>query len=142
MGQDKSNLLKQISKLLILIATKLGNLLINFCSFDLSYPILKKDIFIEHLYIVLLYKCSFLTLFASIYYFIFYFFVVVIFKSLIIHLCLGVLLIHLSIHSFILSFIFIYFIINLIIHLFIYSFNNADLSMMKVTVLYKNSVLF
>ena len=54
-----------ISKLLILIemaagqknyqavAIKISNLLICFCSFDLSCPILKEGIFIENAYIVL-----------------------------------------------------------------------------------------
>ena len=47
------------------------NLLICFCSFDLSWPILEKDNFIENMYIVL--SClikyhSFLTLFVSIYF--------------------------------------------------------------------------
>ena len=37
----------------IAIAIKISNLLIYFCSFELSCPILEKDNFIEHLYIVL-----------------------------------------------------------------------------------------
>ena len=32
------------------VAIKISNLLICFCSFDLSCPILEKDIFIEKLY--------------------------------------------------------------------------------------------
>ena len=35
------------------VAVKIGNVLIYFCTFDLSCPILEKDIFIENLYIVL-----------------------------------------------------------------------------------------
>ena len=35
------------------VAVKISNLLICFCSFDLSCPILEKEIFIKHLYIVL-----------------------------------------------------------------------------------------
>ena len=35
------------------VAIKLSDLLIGFCSFDLSCPILEKDRFIEKLYIVL-----------------------------------------------------------------------------------------
>ena len=37
------------------VAIKISNLLISFCSFDLSCPILEKDIFIERLYIVFYY---------------------------------------------------------------------------------------
>ena len=55
--------------LLLALAIKISNLLIRFCSFDLSCPILEKDYFIENWYIVL--SCvikwrSFLTLFVSI----------------------------------------------------------------------------
>ena len=51
------------------VAIKISNLLICFCSFDLSGSILEKDILIEKLYIVL--SCIFkwrslLTLFVSI----------------------------------------------------------------------------
>ena len=35
------------------IAIKISNLLICFCSFDFSCPILEKDSFVENLYIVL-----------------------------------------------------------------------------------------
>ena len=35
------------------ITIKKSNLFISFCSFDLSSPILKKEIFIENLYILL-----------------------------------------------------------------------------------------
>ena len=37
------------------VAIKISNLLICFCRFDLSCPILEKDIFIENLYTVLSY---------------------------------------------------------------------------------------
>ena len=35
------------------VAVKISNLFICFCSFELSYPILEKDTFIKYLYIVL-----------------------------------------------------------------------------------------
>ena len=55
---NKNNCFKYGIKQIILplqFAIKITNLLISFCSFDLSCPILEKLIFIEHLYIVLSY---------------------------------------------------------------------------------------
>ena len=37
----------------VAVSIKLSNLLICFCSFDLSYPVLEKDDFIKNVYIVL-----------------------------------------------------------------------------------------
>ena len=58
-GQDNSKLQQQISMLVTLteMATlvKISNLLICFCSFDLSCPILEQNNFTEYLYIVLSY---------------------------------------------------------------------------------------
>ena len=52
--------------ILIAIAIKISNLLILFCSFELSYPILERDIFTIDLYIVLLNSVLFnLVCFAS-----------------------------------------------------------------------------
>ena len=53
MGQDRSNLQKDVSKLQAAISVKISNLLVCFCRFELFFLVLEKDNVIKNVYIEL-----------------------------------------------------------------------------------------